>query len=285
MTVVTAAAMYLGTHRDQWQGRLMVIGQPAEERVSGAVSMLKDGLFTRFKKPDYGVALHVESSTAAGTVGTRPGFVLANVDSVDIEVFGRGGHGAAPHTTIDPIVQAAELVMSLQTIVSREVKPTEPAVVTVGSIHGGTKHNIIGDRCHLQLTVRSYAPEVREQVIASIRRRAQAIATAYGAPEPKIELSDSTPALENNAPLTERLTQTFRQVLGPERVETAEKFMGAEDFSQYGLAGVPIMMYRLGVIAPHRLERYKKLNQPPPSLHSPSFYPISKAPSKPESSP
>jgi hippurate hydrolase len=188
-------------------------------------------------------------------------------------VQGRGGHGASPESTIDPIVQAAELVMSLQTIVSREIKPTEPAVVTVGSIHGGTKHNIIGDRCHLQLTVRSYTPEVRQKILESIKRRAVGIASAYGAPEPKIQISEGTPALENNQELTDRLTKTFHEVLGPNRVLPGEQVMGGEDFSQYGLAGIPILMYRLGVIAPQRLDHFRKLGQTPPSLHSSSFYP------------
>jgi hippurate hydrolase len=199
--------------------------------------------------------------------------MLANVDSVDIEVQGRGGHGASPDSTIDPIVQASELVMSLQTIVSREVKPTEPAVITVGSIHGGTKHNIIGDRCKLQITVRSYTPEVRKLLLDAIRRRANGIAAAYGAPEPKIEISEGTPALENNAALAERMTQKFQETLGAQRVLQAEQVMGGEDFSQYGLAGVPILMYRLGVLGPRRAEHYRQLNQTPPSLHSAAFYP------------
>ncbi|MDZ4851179.1 MAG: amidohydrolase [Pirellulaceae bacterium] len=273
MTAITGAARFLAAHRQMWQGTLMLIGQPAEERGSGALAMLKDGLFTRFSKPDYALALHVESATPAGTIGVRSGYILANVDSVDIEVIGRGGHGASPENTIDPILQAAELVMSLQAIVSREIKPTEPAVITVGSIHGGTKHNIIGDRCHLQVTVRSYTPEVRKLLLDAIQRRAKGIAATYGAPEPEIKISEGTPALENDRGLTERLIKTFQQTLGPQRVQAAEQVMGGEDFSQYGLAGVPILMYRLGVIAPERLERFKLSHQPLPSLHSAYFYP------------
>lgn len=273
MTVVTGVGQFLAAHRDQWKGTLMLIGQPAEERGSGALAMLNDGLFTRFTKPDYALALHVESATPAGSIAVRSGFILANVDSVDIEVIGRGGHGASPETTIDPIVQAAELVLSLQTIVSREVKPTEPAVVTVGSIHGGTKHNIIGDRCRLQVTVRSYSDGVRQLILSSIRRRASGIAAAYGAPEPEIHVSEGTPALSNNVELTDRLTKVFHHALGAERVLPGEQVMGGEDFSQYGLAGVPILMYRLGVISPERIARYRMLKQSPPSLHSPGFYP------------
>ncbi len=273
MTCVTGAGLYLAEHRNSWRGTLILIGQPAEERGSGAKAMLNDGLFTRFAKPDFAVALHVESATPAGSIGVRSGFILANVDSVDIEVKGKGGHGASPETTVDPIVQAAELVMSLQTIVSREIKPTEPAVVTVGAINGGSKHNIIGDRCHLQITVRSYSDTVRSKILASIERRANAIAKAYDAPTPEISVSEGTPALSNNPVLTERLRQVFIRGLGEEKVLEAEQVMGGEDFSQYGLAGVPILMYRLGVIPNETLERYKKQGITPPSLHSPQFYP------------
>ncbi|MCR9292387.1 MAG: amidohydrolase [bacterium] len=273
MTCVIGAAEFLASHKDQWRGTLMVIGQPAEERGAGALAMLRDGLFERFTKPDYAVALHCEASTPAGKVALSPGYSLANVDSVDITVKGRGGHGSAPDTTIDPIAQAAELVVALQSIVSREIKPGEPAVVTVGSIHGGTKHNIIGDNCHLQLTVRSYSDEVRQHLLAAIKRKALAVAQSYRAPEPDIRVSEGTPALKNDAELTSRLTQCFRQCLGPENVMPMDPVMGGEDFSQFGLAGVPIVMYRLGVVSQDRLQRFADLGQTPPSLHSPSFYP------------
>lgn len=273
MTCVTAAGRFLSDHREAWSGTLMLIGQPAEERGLGAKAMLDDGLFQRFPKPDFALALHVESATPAGTVSLRPGYMLANVDSVDIVVRGKGGHGAAPDTTVDPIVQAAELVLSLQSIVAREVKPTEPAVVTVGAIHGGTKHNIIGETCQLQLTVRSYSQEVRDKVLGAIRRRAEGIAKAWGAPPPDISLSEGTPALKNDEGLTERMRAMLTAMLGSDRVVQAEQVMGGEDFSQYGLAGVPISMIRLGVIAPERLAKYTKLGTTPPSLHSPEFYP------------
>lgn len=273
MTNLLGVARFLAEHRDLWSGTLVIIGQPAEERGSGAKAMLDDGLFTKFPRPDFALALHCESSTPTGKVAVSPGYSLANVDSVDIEVKGRGGHGAAPETTVDPIVQAAELVLSLQTIVSREIKPIEPAVITVGAIHGGTKHNIIGDSCKLQITVRSYKPDVREKMLASIKRRALAVAQAYDAPEPTITVSEGTPALENDGPLTERVRQSFHSALGTENVLPMEPVMGGEDFSQYGLAGVPIVMYRLGVVSPERLDRFAKLGQEPPSLHSPFFYP------------
>lgn len=273
MTNLVAVARYLAATRDAWSGTLMVIGQPAEERGAGARAMLDEGLFERFPKPDYALALHVNSTSPAGTVSVAPGFVLANVDSVDIVVKGRGGHGAAPHTTIDPIVQAAELVMSLQTIVSREVKPLQPAVVTIGAIQGGTKHNVIGDSCHLQITVRSYSDEVRAQVLGAIKRRAEGIAAAYDAPAPEINVSEGTPALKNDAELAGRMSEVFGRAIGKENVLVAEPVMGGEDFSRYGRAGVPILMYRLGAVSPERLARFAELGVPSPSLHSPLFYP------------
>lgn len=273
MTNLVATARFMSQHRDQWRGTLMVIAQPAEERGAGARAMLGDGLFDRFPKPDYAVALHVSSDKPAGAVGVLAGYALANVDSVDITVKGRGGHGSAPHTAIDPIVQAADLVMSLQTIVSREVKPIEPAVVTVGSIHGGTKHNIIGNDCHLQITVRSYTDKVRKQILAAIARKAAAVANSYNAEAPIISVSEGTPALKNDADLTSRVKSVFEQTIGAEYVDIDEPSMGGEDFSQYGRAGVPILMYRLGTVSQARLDRYKTLGVPPPPLHSSHYYP------------
>ncbi len=271
MTNLIAIGRLMAAHKDRWRGTLMLIGQPAEERGGGAQKMLDDGLFTKFPKPDYALALHCEAAKAA-TVALREGYMMANVDSVDIVVKGRGGHGAAPNTTIDPIVQAAELVMSLQTIVSREVKPTEPAVITVGSIHAGTKHNIISDRCDLQLTVRSYTPEVRKLLIDSIHRKAKAIAAAYGADEPIISLSDGTPALFNNLELTKRLRKTLEGTIGKDRVGEADQVMGGEDFSQFGIAGVPSVMYRIGTIESGRFDAMQRRGQTI-SLHAPDYYP------------
>jgi hippurate hydrolase len=198
---------------------------------------------------------------------------MANVDSVDVVVRGKGGHGAYPHTTVDPIVQAAQLVLALQTVVSRETNPLEPAVITVGAIHGGTKHNIIGDSCHLQITVRSYSEDVRERLLEGIRRRAKAVAIGAGAPEPEVTVSEGTPSLKNDEELTARLAAVFKKTLGEENVVTSEMTMGGEDFSEYGRAGVPILMYRLGAVDGARLARFKELGQDPPSLHSPVFYP------------
>ena len=180
MTNLVGVGRYLASHKDEWRGTLIFIGQPAEERGGGAKAMLEDGLFSRFAKPDYALALHVDPSVASGQVALKSGFALANVDSVDVTMFGKGGHGALPHTTIDPVVQAAQFVLAVQTIVSREIKPLEPAVITVGSIHAGTKHNIISDRCHMQLTVRSYSDDVRDKLLDGIRRKAKAVAMGAG---------------------------------------------------------------------------------------------------------
>ncbi|HEY0983555.1 amidohydrolase [Schlesneria sp.] len=273
ITCQIGVARYLSSHQDQWRGTVMFVGQPAEEIGGGAEAMLKDGLFTRFPRPHSALALHVDPTLPTGKVGVKAGYILANVDSVDILVKGKGGHGAFPHTTIDPIVQAAHLIVDLQTLVSRESSPFEPAVVTVGSIQGGTKHNIIGNSCRLQLTVRSYSPEVREKLIEGIRRKAKAAAISAGAPEPTIELSDWTPATKNDADLVERVIPAFREALGEDNVVPVEPSMGGEDFSQYGLAGVPIFMFRLGSVTPERMNALRDAGKAPDSLHSPFYYP------------
>ncbi|HZL86745.1 MAG TPA: amidohydrolase [Pirellulaceae bacterium] len=269
-----ATARYLAEHKSQWKGTIVFIGQPAEERGSGAKAMLEDGLFEKFPKPDLAIALHDDATLAAHKVGVRGGWSMANVDSIDITIIGRGGHGAAPHTTVDPIVTAAQLVLALQTVVSREMKPTDPAVVTVGSIHAGTKHNIISDRCQMQLTVRSYSDEVREKILSGIRRRAEGICQAAGCPEPPvIKISEGTPALFNDEQLAGRIRELFIKEFGKENVEESEATMGGEDFSQYARAGVPVLMFRVGAVEEKRLARMKELGQDPPSLHSPIFYP------------
>lgn len=276
ITCQIGVARYLATHRDAWHGTVMFVGQPAEEVGNGAQAMLKDGLFTRFPRPKYALALHVDATLATGQVGYRAGYFLANVDSVDIVMKGKGGHGAFPHTTIDPIVQAAHLVVDLQSLISRENSPFEPAVVTVGSIHGGTKHNIISDNCRLQLTVRSYGPEIRERLLDGIKRKAKAAAASAGAPEPTIEFSDATPATRNDEALVERVVPVFRRVLGDTNVVLVDPSMGGEDFSEYGLAGVPIFMFRVGSVNVDRLAKMKEGGKSPTSLHSPFYYPDAK---------
>ena len=273
MTMLVGTLRRLAEHRPEWEGTVVAIFQPAEERGAGAQAMLDDGLFARFPRPDFALALHVAADRPTGKVLWRTGYALANVDSVDVTIRGKGGHGAYPHMTIDPIVIAARLVLDLQTIVSREVKPIEPAVVTVGSIHGGTKHNIIDDECKLQLTVRSYTPEVRQQLIDAIRRKAKAQADSAGAPEPEIAVSDGTPALWNDVKLGERLDPVVKAAIGEKNVEESEPSMGGEDFGAYGRAGVPILMMSVGSVAQERLDQLQKESGGAPSLHSPLYYP------------
>ncbi|GIX16600.1 MAG: peptidase [Rhodothalassiaceae bacterium] len=279
MTVLVGTARWLAAHRDRWSGRLMLIGQPAEERGAGARKMLEDGLFTRFPKPDYALALHVNAALPAGTVAYVPGYALANVDSVDITVHGIGGHGAYPQATKDPIVLASEIVLALQTIASREIDPQDPVVVTVGSIHGGAKHNIIPDRVDLQLTVRSYSDETRHKVLEAIRRIAVNMGRVAGLPddllpEVKIHEEEYTPATYNDPELTERLAAALAARFGSERVIRAKPVMGGEDFSRYGRAGVKAVMLWLGAVDPDkwRLAQEGKLSLP--SLHSPFFAPL-----------
>ncbi|MDH3719410.1 MAG: amidohydrolase [Planctomycetota bacterium] len=273
MTNLVGVAQYLHQNRDLWRGSAMLVCQPAEERGAGAKAMLDDGLFQRFPKPDFALAMHVDSELATGKVGYRPGYACANVDTVTITMVGRGGHGAQPHTTIDPVVMAAQLVLDLQTIVSREIKPTDPAVVTVGTIHGGTKSNIIGDKCQLQLTVRSYSDEVRDHLAKAIRRKALAVAEGAGATPPLVEYRRGTPSLRNDDKLVGRVLKAFQRQLGAENVVFSEPTMGGEDFSRYGRAGVPIFMYRVGSVSPKRLAGWARIEQRPPSLHSAVYYP------------
>ena len=237
MTVFLGTARVLTQLKDRWHGTLVMIGQPAEERVQGARAMLADGLFTRFPKPDYCVALHCNAELPASTVGATEGFALANVDSLDIVIRGVGGHGAWPHKAKDPVVLAAQTVLALQTIVSRETEPIEPAVVTVGSIHGGTKYNIIPDEVRLQLTLRSYSDEVRNHTLEAVKRITRGLAQAAGLPEdrlPTVTLADeSASATYNDPELTRRLDKTFRSWLGEARTTKTKPTMGAEDFGLY----------------------------------------------------
>jgi hippurate hydrolase len=223
ITNLIGVAQYLTSHKAAWSGTVMLVGQPAEENGLGAKRMLDDGLFTKFPKPDMALAMHVDPALETGKVGYRAGYLLANADSVDVTMHGRGGHGATPHTTIDPIVQAAQFIVSLQTLVSREMNPVEPAVVTVGSIHGGTKNNIIPDSCHLQLTVRSYSDEVRQKLLDGIRRKANAVADGAGAAMPTVDVLDGPPAVFNDAKLIERLLPVLRKTLGDSNVVESKR--------------------------------------------------------------
>jgi hippurate hydrolase len=274
MTTWVGTATLLARAKNRWRGTLVLVGQPAEETGSGARAMLKDGLFTRFPKPDVALAIHDTPALPAGKVGYVPGYALASVDSVDLTLYGKGGHGAYPHTTVDPIVLAARTVLALQTIVSREKDPLEPAVVTVGSIHGGTKHNIISDEVKLQLTVRSYKPEVRKQLLAAIERIAKAEALAAGAPkEPTMALTEGTPSTYNDPALTKRLAEALTRVLGADNVVETPPVMGGEDFSEYGRAGATASILWVGAIDPKRHQETLARGEPLPSLHSGSFAP------------
>ena len=279
MTALIGTARILTQLKDRWSGTIVFIGQPAEERVGGARMMLADGLFTRFPKPDFCLALHDNAELPAGTVGYVEGFALANVDSVDITVRGVGGHGAYPHTTKDPIVLAAEIVVALQTIVSREIKPGEPAVVTVGSIQGGTKHNIIPDEVKLQLTLRSYTDEVRQQTLAAVKRIAHGQALSAGIPQdrlPEVKFSeDFTPSTYNEPILTQRLAGAWENWFGKSNVIKSKPVMGGEDFSEYGRTPekIPSCIFWVGAVKPELVAESRRTGQPLPSLHSPFFAP------------
>ena len=281
ITSLLGTAKMLADLKGQWHGTLMLIGQPAEETIDGAKAMLDDGLYTRFPRPDYAVALHDTNAIPAGKVGYTPGYALAGSTSVDIIIRGIGGHGSAPQTTKDPIVVAAQAILALQTIVSRENSPFDPAVVTVGSIHGGTRYNIIPDEVHLQLTVRTYKEEVRQHVLASIARITRGIAAAAGIPEdraPIVKVSDTeqTPAMYNNPELTLRLAKVFQRALGVDNVVEAPPIMASEDFGRFGLDGhqIPTCMFSLGAADPVKLAESEKTGVPLPSLHSSLFAPV-----------
>jgi hippurate hydrolase len=276
MTCLVGTARVLAGMKDQWKGTLVFIGQPAEETGQGAKAMLDAGLFEKFPRPDFGLALHADARYSHGHVNYRVGQLQANVDSVDIVVRGKGGHGAAPHTTIDPVVLAARMVLDLQTLVSRERDPFEPVVVTVGSIHGGTKHNIIPSEVKLQLTVRTMTEASRKTVLESIARIVRAAAASARAPEPVVRhaAGEYTPALVNDPELAHRMISLLKEVVGPQRVHERPPSMGGEDFSRFGLAGVPTFYYHLGTIAPERVEAAAKGGPGLPPTHSPFYYPV-----------
>jgi hippurate hydrolase len=274
MTAWVGTALLLARARDRWRGTVVFVGQPAEEQGAGAAAMLKDGLYTRFPRPDQAVAIHLSADAPAGTVRFTKGFAYANVDSVDVTLYGRGGHGASPHVTVDPVVMAANVVLALQTIVARENDPLDPAVITVGSIHGGTKHNIIPDEVKLQLTVRSYGDDVRKRLLDAIARVAKGEAAASRAPrEPSITVSQGTPATFNDPALTERLAEAVRREIGEEAVVEQRAVMIGEDFSEYGRAGVPAAILGVGAVEPARYAEAKKSGVPLPSTHSSEFAP------------
>jgi amidohydrolase len=273
MTNLIATARWLAENRSAWAGTVLFIGQPAEEKIGGAKEMLADGLYTRFPKPDFALALHVAHDLEAGKVAYTSGPAMAGSTSVDVLVKGKGGHGAMPQNTVDPIALSALLVLDLQTIVSREVNPIHPAVVTVGSIHGGTKHNIIPNDVRLQLTLRAFRPEVGEQLIEGIRRRANGLAEAHRAPPPVVTIGESTPPTVNTPSFVARVLPMLTKELGTSNIVEAEPTMGAEDFGLFGQGGVPTFMFRLGTIPHDRLAMAKAKGEPMPSLHSALYHP------------
>ncbi|AIY66005.1 amidohydrolase [Pseudoalteromonas piratica] len=280
MTSFIGTAQQLVEHKDDWQGTLMMVAQPAEEVGGGAKAMLKEGLYTKFAKPDYVVGLHVSASAPAGKVAIAPGYALANVDSVDVIIKGRGGHGAYPHTTIDPVVLASRTVLALQTIASREISPLEPSVITVGSIHGGSKHNIISNQVKLQLTLRSYNPDARNQQIAAIKRITKGIALSAGLsenelPEVIVHESESIPSTYNNPELATRVTASIKKAIGEANTLKAEPVMAGEDFGLFGRTdeNVPITIFWLGGVNSTEYESAMKNGTKLPSLHSSKFAP------------
>ncbi|MDP4575072.1 amidohydrolase [Qipengyuania sp. G39] len=275
------AAQLLAERKDEWQGTLVMILQPAEELGLGALAMIEDGLYTRFPKPDYALAFHDAAAPApAGTIGYTPGFALANVDSVDITVKGIGGHGAYPHTTVDPVVLASAIVMKLQTVVSRNSSPLDPAVITVGSFHAGAKHNIISDEAKLQLTVRSYSDESRKLLLDGIRRVARGEAITAGLPEnlmPEIAVEETyTPSTFNDVDFSNDMAAAFKARFGEERVMEWPPVMGGEDFSQFRRAdpeNVDSMIFWISGTPQTMLDALEEEGTPLPSLHSPFWAP------------
>jgi hippurate hydrolase len=274
MASILGTAEIIARSKDTWHGTLMLIGQPAEETIGGAKAMLADGLFTRFPRPDVAVALHVGNTLPAGVVGITPGVYNTNADSLRITIYGKGGHGSAPQTAIDPIVIAARTILALQTITSREVKPGEMAVVTVGYVHAGTKNNIIPDEAELGLTVRTNNTEVRKQVLAAIARITKAEAEAGNAPRPPlVEHIEGTDLVYNDPALAQRLKVVLQSALGKDNVLIEPPITPSEDFSFFVEQGVPGFYFSLGGADPEKFAQAKADGTTLPSNHSPLFAP------------
>ncbi len=274
MASLLGTAEIMAHSQQTWHGTLMLIGQPAEETISGAEGMIRDGLFTRFPKPDVAVAMHVGNELPAGMASITPGTYNTNADSLRITIYGKGGHGASPHTTVDPIIIAARTILALQTIVSREVKPGEMAVVTIGYVHAGTKNNVIPDQAELGLTVRTYKQDVRQQVLAAIERITKAEAEAAGAPrEPSIDRYEGTDSVYNDPALAERLRAPLEAALGKGNVSTAGPITPSEDFSYFVSQGIPGFYFSLGGADPEKFAQAKASGAMLPSNHSPFFAP------------
>ncbi len=274
MSVGMGTAALLAQNKVRWHGTFIYVGQPAEERIQGASAMLKDGLFTRFPKPDFVFAIHDTSFQPAGKVAYVTGYAMSNADSVDVTIYGKGGHGSTPELTVDPIVIAARTILSWQTIISREKSPQEPGVITVGTIHGGAKNNIIPDEVKLQLTVRSYKDEVRAHLLAAIERVADAEAAAAGADKkPSVIRVEGVSAVYNDPATTRRIVAALESTLGKGDVVQGVPIMASDDFAEYGRAGVPSVMLSLGAVNAARFAAAQKNQEVLPGPHSSLFFP------------
>ncbi|HEY6243891.1 MAG TPA: amidohydrolase [Pyrinomonadaceae bacterium] len=280
MTSMIGTAKVLAERKGEWHGTLIILGQPAEETIDGARAVLRDGLYSKVPQPDFVIALHDSADIETGKVGYVPGYAMASATGIDIKIRGLGGHGSKPEATKDPIVVAAQVVMALQTIISRENSPLDPAVVTVGSIHGGTRYNIIPDEVNLQLTVRTYKEDVRKRILASIERITKGVAAAAGIPEdraPLVKVSETeiTAATYNDPQLMERLAGVFKTALGPENVVKTSPVMGSEDFGYLSLdQKIPAVIFWLGAVDPVKVKESQERGIALPSLHSPLFAPV-----------
>jgi hippurate hydrolase len=280
MAAFIGTARALGKLKDSWHGTIIFVGQPAEEAIGGARAMLKAGLYDRFGKPDFVLGFHDKADLQTGHIGVTPGYTYANVDSVNLTVRGEGGHGAYPHKTKDPIVLSAQIINALQTIASRENNPLDPVVITVGSIHGGTKHNIIPDEVKMQLTVRTYKADVRDRVLADINRIAKGCAAAAGVPADRMPIvevqKDNLPATYNNPELTKRLVEAWKKQIGAANVDIVDPTMGGEDFAEYSLPdhSIPAVDFHIGAVAPEKIAQFKKDGKELQSLHSSKFAPV-----------
>jgi len=274
MASLLGTATIMARSKNTWHGTLMLVGQPAEETISGAKAMIADGFMKRFPKPDVGVALHVGNNLPAGTVGITPGVYDSNADSLRITLYGKGGHGSSPHTTVDPIVLAARTVLALQTIVSREVKPGEVAVVTVGYIRAGNKNNIIPDQAELGLTVRTFKAAIRTQVLAAIARIVKGEAEAAGSKRaPDIDHNEATDSVYNEPALAEKLRGPLEAALGKDNVETIDPALASEDYSNFVAQGIPSLYFSLGGADPAKFAQAKAAGETLPSNHSSLFAP------------
>jgi len=280
MTVLLGVAREMIDLKSQWHGTLVLIGQPSEETIDGARAMLADGLYERFGRPDFVLSEHDDSTHAAGSIGLKGGPLFASSTSIDVTMRGIGAHGSAPQVSKDPVLMAAEFVVMAQSIVARQVDPQQPAVLTVGTIHGGTKRNIIPEEVTMGLTLRTYSDKVRDLIIADVRRTAEGVAVGYGVPQDRMPVvtvsqSEIAPVTANDSGLTERMRKAASSAIGVDHVENAQSIMGSEDVGLFSLDGrIPAMMFRLGAADPAKLALARETGVPLPGPHSPLFAPV-----------